>query len=71
MNINIVREYINSLKKIKIKLKIYLGRNKYEYYEGYIYKIYANLFTVTTNKGIKTISFSDIASKQVSITKFN
>ena len=58
------------LSNSKLKIKIYLGRNKYEYLEGSINKIYPNLITFNTNKGIKTFSFSDIITKNVVISKF-
>ena len=35
MNINIIKNKINLLKGSKVKLKVYLGRNKYEYLTGY------------------------------------
>ena len=55
----------------KLKIKVYLGRNKYEYYEGYIDKIHNNIFTLKTNKGIKSFSYSDVVTKQVILTKFD
>ena len=71
MNINLIKKELNSLINLKLKIKLYLGRNKYEYYEGYIKKMYPNIFVVNTNKGEKTFSYSDIASKQVMISKFD
>ncbi len=70
MNIDIVRNDVKKLNNEKLKIKIYLGRNKYEYYEGYIDKIHKNIFTLKTNKGIKTFSYSDIVTKQVILNKF-
>ena len=58
------------MKDKNLKIKINLGRNKYEYLEGKIDKIHKNLFTVNTNKGIRTISYSDIVTKAVIITEF-
>ena len=70
MNINIIKKKIISLKDEKLKIKINLGRNKYEYLEGKIEKIYNNIFTVMTNKGIRSFSYSDIVTKAVIIGKF-
>ena len=70
MNINIIKNKIINLKNTKLKIKINLGRNKYEYLEGVIDKIHSNLFTVKTNKGIKTFTYSDIITKAVVINKF-
>ena len=70
MNINIIKNKINELKNYKLKIKINLGRNKYEYLEGIILKMHPNIFTVMTNKGIKSFSYSDVATKAVIIGKF-
>ncbi len=70
MNINIIKEKIINLKNYKLKLKVNLGRNKYEYLEGKIDNIFPNIFTVNTNKGIKSFSYADVATKMVSISKF-
>ena len=71
MNINIIKNRIINLKDYKLKIRINLGRNKYEYLEGKIDKIHSNLFTVTTNKGIKSFTYSDIITKAVIINKFD
>ena len=55
----------------KIKIKLSLGRNKYEYLYGYINHLYSNILVVSTDKGIKTISYSDIITQNVVITKFH
>ena len=70
MNINIIKEKIINLKYYKLKLKVNLGRNKFEYLEGKIDNIFPNIFTVNTNKGIKSFSYADVATKIVSISKF-
>ena len=70
MNINNIKKRIIDLENCKIKIKINLGRNKFEYLEGSILKIHPNIFTVMTNKGIRSFSYSDIATKAVVIGKF-
>ena len=70
MNIDLIKKRIKELYDYKIKIKINLGRNKYEYLEGKIMKIHQNIFTVMTNKGLKSFSNSDIATKAVIISKF-
>ena len=71
MNINIIKtklkEYINQ----KLKIKVFIGRNKYEYYEGIIERMYDNIFTIKTEAGLKSFSYSDIATKTIVISKFN
>lgn len=71
MNINLIKNKIKELKNEKLKIKVYIGRNKYEYYEGIINQIYDNIFTIMTNKGIKSFSYSDVATKVVVLSKFN
>lgn len=70
MNINIIKDKIKELKDYKLKIRVNIGRNKSEYLEGYIDKIYNNIFTLNTNKGIKSFSYSDVATKAVIISKF-
>ena len=69
MNIDKVKNRIKELRNNNLKIKIYLGRNKYEYLEGKIIKIYNNLFTIKTNKGIRTFSYSDVVTKVVELSK--
>ena len=70
MNIDFIKKKIIEFKNEKIKIKISLGRNKYEYLEGKIQNIYPNIFTIITNKGLRTFSYSDIVTKAVIISKF-
>jgi len=70
LNIDLIKKKVDSLKDYKLKIKINLGRNKYEYLEGKIMKIHPNIFTIMTNKGIRSFSYSDITTKAVVIGKF-
>ena len=71
MNIDKIKKQIYELQNKKLKIKVNIGRNKYEYYEGNIEKIYPNLFTIKTNKGIKSFTYSDVITKLVILNKFN
>lgn len=71
MNINKIKLKLKELLYEKLKIKVYIGRNKYEYYEGIIDKLYDNIFTLKTNKGIKSFSYSDIATKTIVLSKFD
>ena len=71
MNINKIKLKLKELLYEKLKIKVYIGRNKYEYYEGIIDKLYDNIFTLKTNKGIKSFSYWDIATKTIILSKFN
>ena len=69
MNIDRIKKKIIEMKNFNLKIKVNLGRNKYEYYEGKIEKIHQNLFTVNTNKGIKSFTYADVITKVVILTK--
>ena len=69
MNIDRIKKKIIEMKNFNLKIKVNLGRNKYEYYEGKIEKIHQNLFTVNTNKGIKSFTYSDVITKMVILNK--
>ena len=71
MNINKIKNEIKILTDQKLKIKVYIGRNKYEYYEGLIDRLYDNIFTLNTNNGIKSFSYSDLGTKIVVLSKFN
>ena len=69
MNIDRIKKKIIEMQNFNLKIKVNLGRNKYEYYEGKIEKIHQNLFTVNTNKGIKSFSYADVITKMVILNK--
>lgn len=70
MNIDLVKKKIVELKNQKLKIKVSLGRNKYEYFEGYIDKVFPNIFTIKTENNIKSFSYSDVAIKSVTLSEF-
>lgn len=69
LNIDYIKKKVIELKNYNLKIKVNLGRNKYEYYEGKIEKIHQNLFTVNTNKGIKSFTYADVVTKIVTMSK--
>lgn len=71
MNIDNIKRKIKELMDYKLKVKVYIGRNRYEYYEGKINHMYPNIFTIETDKGIKSFSYADVATKIVVLSKFN
>ena len=70
MNIDNIKKQIMKLKDAKLKIRINLGRNKSEYLEGKICKVHPNIFTISTNKGLKSFSYSDVIIKNIVISKF-
>ena len=71
MNIDKIKSKILELEGCKLKIKVNIGRGKYEYLEGKIKEIYDHLFLIETNRGIKTFTYSDIVTKQLVISKFD
>ncbi len=71
LNIDKIKNNIKNLQDNKLKIKVNIGRNKFEYFEGEIDKIYQNLFTLKTNKGLKSFTYSDVATRVVILTKFD
>lgn len=67
MNINIIRQKIeeNLGKNVIITLKCI--RNKKEIYEGKLYKVYPNIFSILTRNGEKTFSYVDVVTKDILI----
>ncbi|MBQ4263431.1 MAG: Veg family protein [Bacilli bacterium] len=70
MNLELTKEKVKTLLNKKIKIKVNIGRNKHEYYEGYIEKLHPNIFTIKTNQGIKSFTYTDVLTKNVILTKF-
>ncbi len=67
MNIEKIKLMINSLIGKEVYVKVNVGRNKYEYYEGKVENIYNNLFTVNVDSIIKSFTFSDVLTKDVQL----
>ena len=64
MNVNLVKEEIKKNVGKKVVVKIYGMRNKVDTIEGIITKIYPNLFMVENNYESKSISYSEIITKE-------
>lgn len=60
-----IKEDLKSKKNKYIKIKVDVGRNKYEEYEGYVYELYENIWTFKTSSDIKSFSYKDILIKSV------
>lgn len=67
MNIDIIKENI----RLKLGRKVMITergmRNRKQIYEGIIYKMYPNIFSIMTKTGEKTFSYSDVATKTLLI----
>lgn len=67
MNLNIVKEEIKSNLKKKVLINVYGMRNRVNKYEGVLYKVYPNLFTVLVNGEEKSFCYRDLVTGEVKI----
>ena len=67
MNINKIKEEVYKLKDKKLKIKVVMRRNKYV--EGTIKDFHSNIFTIDTNKGLRSFTYADVATKSVILSK--
>ena len=67
MNINIVKEEISKNINKKVSIAVYGLRNRVNRYEGIIYKMYPNLFTVLVNGEEKSFNYRDVVTGEVKI----
>lgn len=68
MNIKQIKCYLASKVGSKIIVIYYGSRNRKERYEGIIYKLYYNIFTIKLLNGeIKCFNYIDILTKNIQI----
>ncbi len=67
LNLDKIKKNICNLIGKDVNLRVNIGRNKYEHYNGKVLKIYDSLFTVEVNGLIKSFSYADVLTKSVLI----
>ena len=68
MNIKIIRRYLSSKIGSKIVVVYYGSRNRKERYDGIVYKIYQNIFTIRLSNGeVRSFAYIDIITKTIKI----
>lgn len=68
MNIKNIRGYLARKIGSRIVVIYYGSRNRKERYEGIVFKIYRNIFTIRLCNGdIKSFSYIDIMTKTIKI----
>lgn len=68
MNIKDIRGYLARKIGSRIVVIYYGSRNRKERYEGIVFKIYRNIFTIRLCNGdIKSFSYIDIMTKTIKI----
>ena len=67
MNINIVKEEIKSKINRTVSISVFGLRNRVNRYEGVIYKVYPNIFTVLIDGEEKSFTYRDVITGEVKI----
>ena len=67
MNIDLIKNKIIGLKNNKLKIKVNLGRNKYEEYEAIVKELYDYVFLLENDYGTKSFSYIDVITKTIRI----
>lgn len=67
MNSENVKNMIESNLGRKVKITVYGMRNKKDDYEGNLYKVYPNIFTIIYNGEEKSFSYRDVITKDINI----
>lgn len=67
MNINLVKEEVAKRVNQNVIISVYGLRNRTNRFEGKIYKIYPNIFTVLINGEEKSFNYRDIITGDIKI----
>ena len=67
MNLDIIKDNISKKIGHNVVITVKCLRNKKEIYEGKIFKLYPNIFSILTRTGEKSFSYSDVATKDILI----
>lgn len=63
-----LRQYLSTKIGMYIVVIYYGSRNKIEKYDGFLYRVYNNVFSIKTNTGdVKSFSYGDILTKTIRI----
>lgn len=67
MNLDIIKDKISKKIGANVIVSVKGIRNRKIIYEGKIYKMYPNIFSIMTRTGEKTFSYADVATKDILI----
>ncbi len=67
MNIDLVRNKIESQLNKKVVITVYGMRNKISRYEGILYKTYPNIFTIMNDGVEKSFSYNDYITGNIKL----
>lgn len=67
MNLDSIKKMLSNKVGLNVIITVKGMRNKKQIYEGTIYKLYPNIFTIMTRFGEKSFSYADVAIKDIFI----
>ena len=67
MNLNIVKDQISQNLNKKVRVSVYGLRNRVDRFEGTLYKVYPNIFTVLIRGEEKSFTYRDVITGEVKI----
>jgi uncharacterized protein Veg len=67
MNLDIVKNKIKEKMGANVQVTVYGLRNKVNSYVGRVYRLYPNIFTIKTDNGEKSFTYSDVITGEVRI----
>lgn len=67
MNLDLIKENLKFKIGSDVIITVKCMRNRKQIYEGKIYKLYPNIFSIMTMNGEKTFSYADIATRDILI----
>lgn len=67
MNLDSIKNMLSNKVGLNVIITVKGMRNKKQIYEGKIYKLYPNIFTIMTRNGEKSFSYADVAIKDILI----
>ena len=67
MNIDFVKEHIHKHLGKKVRITVFGIRNKQNHFDGVLYKVYPNIFTIMYQGEEKSFSYRDIITNDIDI----
>ena len=67
MNIEFIKNDLNKKIGKKVLVTVYGMRSRVDYYEGTLYKMYPNIFTILYNGEEKSFTYRDLITKDITI----
>lgn len=67
VNLNVVKDNLKNNLNKKVLISVYGLRNRVDRYEGTLYKVYPNIFTVLIRGEEKSFTYRDVITGEVKI----